>query len=154
MTRNTMTPNTVTPNTRKGVPISRWLLLVAVLAIGAMNWNISRADERTDYAGWVGTWEVTVEGKNKDRGKDQDKNQEKFTLTLEQSRRGLYGNYTPDNNQVAGRVYEGVLNLRCYQGNKLKSRAQLKLSADGKSFSGTAKREGEDKEFSWNGTRQ
>lgn len=119
-----------------------WLIAVAVLMLGAASWDASRADQKTASAPWIGEWEVTVEG------------QDKFTLKLEQGRRGLYGTITPGDGQAVGRAYEGVLHLRCYENGKRKSSAQLKLSEDGKSFTGASKNEGEDKEHPWSGTRK
>jgi hypothetical protein len=108
-----------------------------------LNFNVSRADDSKAISdAFIGEWETTIDGKDK------------ITLTLTQGRRGLYGTYKPGNGQAIGRVYEGVLRLRCYENQKLKSTAQLKLSEDGQSFSGTSKTEGEEKEHSWNGTRR
>ena len=95
---------------------------------------------------WVGTWDTVADGKDK------------FTLTLHEIRFRLNGTYTPGNGQVRGSIYDGVLHLYWSQdgnitGIKREGRAQLKISADGKSFTGTSKTDGENKEHSWTGTR-
>lgn len=106
-----------------------------------------RADEEADTAKWAGTWDVVADGKDK------------FTLTLYQTRGTLNGPYTPGNGQVRARLYEGVLNVSWRQdgstaGVRVGGSARLTLSADGKSFTGTSKADGEDKERSWTGTLQ
>jgi hypothetical protein len=127
----------------KNARFSLWLFAIGVLALSGSHWNMSRADDSKAIAdAFIGKWKTVVDGKDK------------FTLTLEQGRRGLYGSYTPGNGQAIGRVYEGVLRLRCYEDGKPKSTALLKLSEDGKSFTGSSKTDGEDKEHSWEGKRE
>jgi hypothetical protein len=121
-------------------------LLLAMTGAPLLSPGDARAAGQEVNAPWIGVWDTVVDGKDK------------FTLTIGETRRGLYGNYTPGNGQAAGRVYEGVLDLKWTQdghitGINLKGRAQLKLSEDGKSFTGTSKTEGEDKEHKWTGEK-
>lgn len=120
-----------------------WLLAALALTLGASQWNASRADDRAaSYAKWVGVWDVVAGG------------QYKYVLTLQATRRGIYGSYKPGDGQVTGRVYENVLRVKFTQGPNIKGVGQLKLSEDGKSFTGTVKIDGQNGEFPWTGTRR
>jgi hypothetical protein len=116
-----------------------WGIAVLILALGSvvMSGGSARADDETAYASWIGVWVVFEDGKAK------------CTLTIGQSRRGLYASYTPGNGAAGARVSEGILDLKWKQDGNLSGRAQLKLSEDGKSFTGTSRTDGQTEEHSW-----
>ncbi len=65
----------------------------------------------------------------------------------------MTGTYTLGEGTAQGRAQIGVLRLTWSQPDD-KGTARLRLSADGKSFTGTSKSDGQKKDHSWNSTRR